>query len=91
MKRLVQPTAWRWMLVAFALWAANFLVGYAAVLVAPEALATRILLGAMAVASVGALVIVDRRSQGLAERGIVRASVFVAAIGILFNAATALA
>ena len=52
MKRLVQPTAWRWMLVAFALWAANFLVGYAAVLVAPEALATRILLGAMAVASV---------------------------------------
>lgn len=91
MKRLAQPTAWRLMLAAFALWAVNFFVGYAAELIAPGSLATRLLLGALAAAGVALIVLIDRRAAGMAERGMVRAALLVAGLGILFNAATALA
>lgn len=91
MSGLPQPTAWRLMLVAFALWAANFLLGYAAVLIAPDAMATRLLLGGLAILSLGALVVVDRRGRPMRERRMVRVASIVAALAIAFNGATALA
>lgn len=91
MKRLAQPTAWRLMLFAFALWAVNFLIGYAAVLIDPDALVTRVLLVGVAIASVPVFVLIDRSSAGLTERKLVRAAVLVAGLATLFNGVTALA
>jgi hypothetical protein len=88
---LAQPTAWRLMLAAFALWAANFFVGYAAVLLALDDVATRLLIAAMALGSLVALALLARRGSTVAEGSLVRASLLVASLAILFNGVTALA
>lgn len=86
-----RPTAWRLMTAAFSVWAANFLVGYAAALIAPDHFLTRLLLVGLAVASIPALLWIVKQSLVLKERRMVLAAAAVSGISILFNSAVALA
>ena len=89
-KTLRQPTAWRLMLLAFAVWAAVFIIGYTAALLAPDHPAVDLLLIVLTVLAVPLLVWIDHCSNGLSERALVRASVVVAGAAILFNGLAAL-
>ena len=75
----------------FAVWAANFLIGYAAALLAPGHDAAKILLVALALASIPILYWIVRRSWGQNKGAMVRAGAAIAAIAILFNGAVAIA
>lgn len=86
-----RPTAWRLMTAAFGVWAVNFLVGYAAALIVPEHLMTRLLLAALAVASIPALLWIVRQSSELKERRMVVAAAAVSGLAVLFNGAVAIA
>lgn len=90
-KPMQRPTAWRLMAGAFTVWAANFLIGYAAALIAPDHVVTRILLVLLALGSIQPLLWIVRSSNGLAERYMVTAAAVMAALAILFNAAAAAA
>jgi hypothetical protein len=86
-----RPTAWRLATAAFAIWAMNFLVGYAAALIVPEHVLTKLLLVGLALASIPALLWIDRQSWGMAEKRMVRVATALSALAILFNGIVAIA
>lgn len=86
-----RPTAWRLMTAAFLVWSANFLIGYAAALLSPEHHVTKVLLVALALASIPALYWIIRQSRGLMGRQMVRVGAVIAGLAILFNGAVAIA
>lgn len=88
---LRQPTAWRLMLAAFALWAANFLVGYAFALIFPDRPVTRIALFILFVLSAPAFWWIDRARHRTTAPHMVRLSAAIAALATLFNAIVAFA
>lgn len=85
-----RPTAWRLMLLAFALWAAVFVIGYGAALLAPNHWATDALLILLSLASIPLLFLLDRKAVDLPQRAMVRASLIVAGLAILFNGLAAI-
>ena len=79
------------LIAAFAIWAANFLIGYAGALLVPEHVAAKLLLVVLGLVSIPMLYGLVRRARGLPESEMVRAGVIVGGLAILFNAAVALA
>lgn len=81
-----RPTPWRLVTLAFAAWAAAFILGYAAVLLDPGGLIARIVIAAAALATIPLFVWVFRRAATMREVLMVHAAVAIAALATAFQA-----
>lgn len=82
---LPRPTAWRLMLVLFAIWAADFAAGYALALVFPGQRWVRFAIVGLTVLALAAVWRVAAAGQTARPDGLVGPAALLAAIGIAFQ------
>lgn len=88
--RLDRPTEWRLMTLAFGIWAVNFVLGYAAVLIQPAPFGKSVLVIA-AVISVPAFALIWRFVSNREGAKMIRVSVLITFLATLFNALVVIA
>lgn len=81
-----QPTPWRMVNLAFAIWAANFLIVYAVALVNETGSIAKAVAIGLGVASIFGFVIIWRWAATRDEARMVQLAVAVAGVATLFNA-----
>ena len=82
---LKRANEWRLIMVAFAIWAVNFVMGYAAVLIQPMPFGKAVILIA-AVLSMPAYAYLWRLASTSNGQAMVRTSVLISVLAVLFNA-----
>lgn len=81
---LKRANEWRLMTLAFAIWAVNFVASYAAVLIQPTPLGKAVILIA-GLLSLPAYVFLWRLASPSGGHAMVRTSVLISALAVLFN------
>ncbi|QNM81874.1 hypothetical protein H8M03_07390 [Sphingomonas sabuli] len=85
------PTPWRLVTLAFAAWAAVFVIGYAAALLDPAGLVAKAIIAATAVATIPLFVWIARQAKGRREAVMINTAIGIAAMSTAFQALVVIA